>query len=232
MSGQGLSYADLQSAVMFNTLSPSRYTSFVQRWLNDGVRDACRRLDLFASQEVAPYSGSTGVVTTAGNFYLVDSVWLATGAATTLVELVRQQSQYVLRPLPTADAATVSSGASATPLFYEASAQGASPALQLRVVAPASAGGMVAVTGRVFPAAMSSGSDLNPLGAEFDDALIAFCRARAFRYEDDHQAAALWKQEYEQILRVAAPQDLLHDDGPQVTPGTWGDGLSPMSGGG
>lgn len=230
MSGLGLSYADLQSAVMFNTLSPQRYSSFVSRWLNDAVRDACRQLDLFASQEVAPFDGTTGVVTPTQTFWRVDSLWLASGSASTSVEAVRTQSQYRLAPLPAADGATVTAGGFGTPRFYEASF--VVPAIQLRVVAPPAAGGVVAITGRIHPPAMSSGSDLNPLGAELDDALIAFARARAFRYEDDHQAAAFWQQEYDARLRASAPVDLLHDDGPLITPGSWGDGLEPMSGGG
>jgi hypothetical protein len=59
--------------------------------------------------------------------------------------------------------------------------------------------------------------------ADYHDALVSYARSKAFRAEDDFEAATAHMADWTAAL-VAARVDLQHasEDGPVVTPGMWG----------
>lgn len=220
-----MTYAELQTAALFNTFSSARYLTYMQRFLNDGVLDICQQFNLFPSVEAAAFSGSSAVTLTQ-TFWKVNEVRLGrTYTGLNPNSIAADVTYQTLAPAGT----VVSSGSPGVPTvdgyyyFKYLPADGS----QFSVSLPSS--GVVVVQGYTRPTLMSSDSHVSGLPNECDDALVAFARARAFRYEDDFQMAQFWKAEYEARLREIA-RTFEPTSGPDVIPGCWDDiGPGPFS---
>jgi hypothetical protein len=88
-------------------------------------------------------------------------------------------------------------------------------------VGPVTGAGTVVIQGLRRPAIMDGDSDTTGLGADLDNAVVAFAKARLFELEDDFEAARAWDDRYERYLHVAS--QVTHNAAPVVTPGTWYD---------
>jgi hypothetical protein len=224
----GSTYLELQDAVLFNTLG-ERFRAPAKVWLNDAVRDVCRRLRIQKSACVGT-TDANGTLTLAASFWRVSEVYtVASTVAAGAVSLttVEQFADRRLSPISSASGAVLTAS-TGTPYSYEAIVTGG--AVALRVLPAPAVGTKVAVIGYAFPTAMSVDADTSGLSPDLDEALVSFCRARAFRREDDLQMASMWDQEYITRLRNVLPSVVSHQDGPLVTPGEgYGD---PWTGGG
>ena len=216
----------LSDLVLTNTFSSSRYGELVKAWLNDGVQDVCRRLDLLKGYEVLAVTN--GIVAQATlPFWRVDEVWTASGPAASTEAAFRQQASRWLEPIPY-DSPALAGSNNGEPCWFtvrKAPIAGRYSTLQIGVH-PAGAS-FVAVAGRQRPAIMDADADTSGLDAELDDAIVAYVKARCFRNEDDFEMAASWQQEY--MSQLGAYATTPHS-GPIVTPGTW-EQTSPRSGG-
>lgn len=228
-SGSAMTFVELQDAVLFNTLG-ERYRASAKVWLNDGVRDACRRLRLQKTACVGT-TDANGTLTLATTFWRILQVYsmpLATATGSTSVATIEQTGDQRLAPIPAASAGT-DTPTTGRSWGYEAVISGG--VVTVRVAPAPLAASRVAVIGYGFPTAMSADSDSSGLTGDLDEALVAFARARGFRREDDLQMAAMWEQEYTTRLRAVLPAVVSNQDGPMVTPGTDGVG-DPWTGGG
>lgn len=208
-----MTYAELKSAVLFNTFSTSRYGTFVARWLNDAVLDVCQMFELFPSVESAQLSVSTPVTLTQ-NFWKVNEVRLGRSyVGTNPDSIAADVTGTVLAP---AGSNLVAPGSSIDGYYYfRYLPEGGS---QFSVTLPRPS--IVVVQGLTRPPIMSADSDLSGLPSEVDDALVAFARARAFRYEDDFAMAQMWQGEY--VARLGAVQpSFVETGGPEIIPGCW-----------
>jgi hypothetical protein len=84
-------------------------------------------------------------------------------------------------------------------------------------VTPAGQTGKVGIIGQQRPPIMAGDTDPTGLGADLDDAVVSWAKARAFRQEDDFEMSAAWRAEFEAALTTAATSPV--DDGPVITPG-------------
>ena len=224
--GGGSSLNTLKDMVLANTFSTSRYGTLVTRWLNDGVMDICRRLDLLKGYEILAVAD--GVVAQANlPFWRVDEVWTADGPAASTEAAFRQQSNHWLEPIPY-DSPALAGSSNGTPAWYAVRrVTGASPFSTLQITLHPGGSSFAAIAGRQRPEPMVVDEDSSGLDYELDDALVAFAKARCFRNEDDFEMSAGWKQEY--MERLGAYSSAPHS-GPVVTPGTW-EQTSPRPGG-
>lgn len=211
-----MTYAELQDAVLFNSFREG-YRTIVARYLNEGVSDLCRRLELFAVQKVVATDAS-GVVELP-QMFRVDAVFLADGAATEDPQLVRTQTRYQLQPMGLRQAAmdVMTPGGGTESAAYRVTTVASATGVATRIETFPSAG-FIAVTGLEKPTAMSLDADTSGLSPELDGALIAYARMRAFQAEDDMALAGQWGGEYERALRNVAIQRI-PSDAPIVTPG-------------
>lgn len=225
-----LTLSGLTDEVMFNAFEGAAFTVRAQRFLNEAVNEIGRRVGVFVkAYEVAPFD-ATGAVALTLPFFRVEEVWLCAGpAATTSTALVSQATRR-LRPIEQ-DSGGMIVVRSGGPFAYQTeNVPGDRPLTSVKVF-PSASTGFIGVVGRALPAKMTASTDLSGLGGEWDDALICFARSRCFRAEDDFQAAQVWMAEFEQHLRTMAKIKSAAQDGPIVTPGSWNDGGSPVSGG-
>lgn len=216
----------LSDLVLTNTFSSSRYGELVKAWLNDGVMDICRRLDLLKGYQVLAVTN--GIVAQATlPFWRVDEVWTADGPAASTAAAFRDQARRWLEPIPY-DSPALAGANDGQPCWYtvrRSPTAGRHSALEVAV--HPSGASFVAIAGRQRPALMTADASTTGLDAELDDALVAYVKARCFRNEDDFELAASWQQEY--MGQLGAYNTAPHS-GPIVTPGTW-EQTSPRSGG-
>jgi hypothetical protein len=221
-------FTELRTAVRQNTLSPTRYDdTIVGRWLNDAVADVCRRLRQSKALEVAAYD-ENGAVTLVTSFWQIREVWTATGATGVDPTDFQRRGNYRLVPSPRSSGLILSPSVG-QPMWYEATF---GPDGVKMDVLPVGVAGNIAVVGYARPTPMSADDDLSGLGPEADEALVAFCRARAFRREDDLNMSQMWEMEYTARLRSLLPAHIQHGDGPNVTPGYEDCWSEPFTGGG
>jgi hypothetical protein len=229
-STSGATFGQLQDLVLTNAFSASRYTEFSKAWLNDAVTDVCRKLRVQRNMTVLNYDATGLVAQPATPFFHLEELWLAkAGSSGSGEQAFAANAIAKLEPLPTRSTAPV---VGTTPVFYTArrAAAPASRYPQLRIVVlPVAAAGQVAIVGLQRPTVMAATGDLTGLGADLDDAVLAFVKARMFRNEDDVDMSTFWQAEYERCLRGAVWLEN-HSDGPSTTPGTWDDGLLPDGG--
>lgn len=217
--------AQLAEMVWGNTFSSTRYAEFISAWLNDGVLDICRRLRIHRSYAILDVAAGGLVTQPASPFYHVEALWTATGATGTGEAAFGAQVQTRLEPLPQPSTAGYTGS---TPIVYTAR-RVTHPTqrytgLQITVI-PQVAAGKVGIVGLTRPPVMDTDDDVSGLGADLDDALIAFAKARAFRQEDDFEMSNAWKVEYEGSLRSALFVPEINE-GPITTPGSWDDGYA------
>ena len=216
----GATRDQLVELVIANSFSAGRYTEFARTWLNDAVTDVCRKLQMQRGIEIRDHDVAGVVSQPTQPFFHVDELWLAHPSATGTGE--QAFAQYArTRLVPLRDRGTAGM-VGTTPNCYTARRVAFTnryPQLQLTVV-PASAVGKVAIIGLQRPAVMDQAEDVSGLGADLDDALVAFVKRRCFRAEDDTDMANFWQAEYLSALRDA---DWLQadDDGPHVVEGAW-----------
>lgn len=212
---------DLVELVIASSFSAARYTAMVQKWLNDAVTDVCRRLKIQRAYEVLAYDASGLVVQPERPFFHVEELWWASAGALASGERdFISRAELRLEPLP--EGTDLTRMRSSSPFWYSARRVAYTsryPQLQI-VVLPTTTAGFVAIKGLQRPAVMDAAGDLSGLGADLDDALVAYAKARCFRNEDDFEMSKLWQGEYELELRGVV--QLENDsDGPDVVPGTW-----------
>ncbi|HEU4975286.1 MAG TPA: hypothetical protein VFT50_09370 [Baekduia sp.] len=220
----GATRAQLVDLCTSQAFSSSRYGEMLKAWLNDGVLEVCRRLSIVQGAALCDFDADGIVTQPAAPFFKVREVWLCTTGATGSTErAVRAAARYQLAPLDPDVASLVDRGVSlAQPLRYAvrrttaAAGAGRSPSMQI-VVEPGGSAGTVGVIGLQRPPVMSADTDVTGLGADFDDAVVAFAKSRAFRQEDDTEMAAFWRAEFDLALR--ANLEVGVDDGPIITPG-------------
>lgn len=221
-------YLQLQDAVLFNTLG-ERFRVPVKTWLNDAVRDVCRKLRVQKTACVGT-TDTYGNVTLATEFWRVGQVYTVPSTTATGVAQIGTIEQVADRRL--APSASMSGSLLVPnvgqPFAYDAVRVGGT--VSVRVLPTPAVGTKVAVIGYGFPTAMSADGDTSGLSPDLDEALVAFCRSRAFRREDDLQMAAMWDAEYTARLRAVLPAQVSNSDGPLITPGE--DGGDPWTGGG
>lgn len=228
------SLTNLLALTLGNTFSSVKYEEQAKKFLNDAVFDLCRRLGMVRRTIACAYS-SAGVVTQPssavyvhGPFFQVNEVWLADSSATgTGDQLIANYGVTKLEPLPFETAGDVGYG----PSYYTVrNAYGYSayaPAADITVVNPTAAGTVI-VSGLVRPAVMSSTSAVTGLGPDFDWPVVAYAKSKLFMLEDDPEMAAQWQSEYMNAVQQAARPR--HQDGPDITPGTWDGDSSPARG--
>lgn len=225
----GATREQLRDLVVQQSFSPGRYAELANLWLNDAVTEVCRRLDIVHGALVLPYDAS-GLVTQgtppSNQFWRVDAVYPVDANATGFNEqTVRQAARYQLTPLPWDQALAPLSNAG-RPCYYSVrrgfeianGGSGRNAPVAIRV-SPVLAAGKVGVVGQLRPAAMTTDTQTSGLGADVDDALVAFAKARAFRQEDDMDMSNAWRGEFEAALRTLSTSPV--EDGPVITPGTW-----------
>jgi hypothetical protein len=225
-----LTLSGLTDEVMFNAFEGAAFTVRAQRFLNEAVNEIGRRVGTFLkAYEVAPYD-TTGAVALTLPFFRIEEAWICQGPIGTTSAALVSQSTRRLRPL-TQDSGAMIVVRSGGPIAYQTEhVPGDRPLVSLKVF-PSATTGFIGVAGRALPPKMVNPTDVSGLGGEWDDALIAFARSRCFRTEDDFQAAQVWMAEFDQHLRTMAKVKNPAQDGPIVTPGSWDDGGSPVSGG-
>jgi hypothetical protein len=225
-----LTFSELTDEVMFNAFEGAAFTVRAQRFLNEAVNEIGRRVGVFLkAYEVAPFD-TTGTVTTTTPFFRVEEAWICQGPAASTEAALAAQATSRIAPI-SQDSGVMTARNAGTPTGYQTEhAIGDRPLVTIRVF-PATTGGFLGIVGRALPVKMTSSTDYSGLGGEWDDALISFARSRCFRAEDDFQAAQVWMTEFEQHLRTMAKVKSPAQDGPIVTPGTWDNGGSPVSGG-
>lgn len=225
-----LTFSGLTDEVMFNAFAGADFTVRAQRFLNEAVNEIGRRVGVFLkAYEVAPYD-STGAVALTLPFFRVEEAWICQGPVGTTSAALVSQSTRRLRPIAQ-DSGAMIVVRSGGPIAYQTEhVAGDRPLISLKVF-PSATTGFIGVVGRALPAKMVNPTDVSGLGGEWDDALVCFARSRCFRTEDDFQAAQVWMAEFEQHIRTMAKVKNPAQDGPIVTPGSWDDGGSPVSGG-
>ena len=226
VSGDGDTYTNLQERVWLNSFSSTRYAELAKRALNDSVTAICRRLSLFEAYEVLAFAASTGLVTQPTQKWLsILEVWNATAtAAVSGEQAFANAANFPLSRIEHHELGGLSTGTG--PYGYIVRRKkapvstGFVPLLDVIVTPPPSSGGFVAVKGLQRPAVMSTGSDVTGLGAELDQAVVAFAKAALYDNEGDAEMASYWRTRYEAELRQAIAGGV-EDDGPDVVDGTW-----------
>lgn len=190
-SAGGHTFSELVNLVLSNSFSSTRYETFTKRYLNDAVTDVCRRMQIIRDMETVEYD-SDGIVTQpARPFFLVEDVWLADGSGAV--------SFTARRPVgPDTD--------------Y--------PQVEIELD-PVSSAGTVIIIGLRRPLLMVADDDTSGLGADLDNALVAFAKARLFEHEDDFEMSQRWDAKYQEHLVVNSQPT--HYAAPVITPGTWYD---------
>lgn len=225
-----MTYLEMQDEVLFNSFDALKFRSRIKRWLNDGVNELCRRVGLMKIYEVCAYD-SAGVVTFVQRFHTVQEVWVANGPIASTAAAVAGQSTYRLAPMPYASPVLAGTEQGLAGFYIvEHAGNTTGPGIAMRIV-PHAASGFVSVTGKGTPAPMSTDASTSGIGQEFDEILIAFARSRAFRAEDDFEAAREYMADFDRGIRYASMAKRAHQDGPDLVGGMWSD-ETPFTGGG
>jgi len=224
-AAESQTFAELKVAVTNQAFSQGRYTTQVSRFLNEAVSETCKRMRWQRGHEILDYHADGRVTQSPNPFWRVEELYLASDLATGSGEAaIAQYATTKLEPLPTRSPAGLPNG---TPMFYSARRSGGM-ALDIIVMPASSTGGKVAITGLQRPGAMVLDTDTSGLGEDMDRGLIAWAKSRCFEIEDDIEMAQYWKAQWEACLTEGALEP--QDDGPIVTPGTWGDGELALGG--
>lgn len=211
----GATLADLRGYTLTQSFSSTRYSTLINRWLNDAVLEVCRRLNIIQGAEILAFDATGRVSAPSLPFFRVREAWLCTPQSTGFDEAaIALAAMCKLHPMPWDQA--INTSRIGAPQYYSTK-RGSTTAVEVRVITTAP--GKVGIVGQQRPEAMLVDTDISGLGADLDDALVAFAKARAFRQEDDFEMSNAWKGEFELSLRTAAFDPA--DDEPQVTPGTW-----------
>lgn len=223
----GDTFLELQDLVLGNTFSAVKYREQSKKLLNDAVTEACRKLRVHRAQAVCAFSAAGVVTQPTTPFFRIDEVWLAaTGATGTGEQAMATYAASKLEPLPAASPAEMGGGE-----FYVARRKldptTRYPQLEIVVVDPGAAGSVV-ISGLQRPAVMDEDTDLTGLGADLDWAVVAYAKAKLFLLEDDPEMAGVWANEFQGALNTAAQTS--HQDGPDITPGTYEDDAHPQRG--
>jgi hypothetical protein len=218
-AASGESLSDLVEMFTSQSFSAARYGELAKRWLNDGVLEVCKRLQVMQGAAICDYA-ATGIVTQpASPFFVVHEVWMVhPNASGSTVAAISAAERCPLAPLPPDRRTFVGRGSA--PCFYNAQRAGAvsGQGVPLQItIAPAVAAGRVGIVGLQRPPLMAMNADVTGLGADLDDAVVCWAKSRAFRNEDDAEMSGFWRSEFEAALRSGAMVGT--DDGPVVTPG-------------
>lgn len=215
----GATRAELAELVLAQNFNPARYADKVNRWLNDGVLEVCKRLGVVRAAAICAFD-ATGVVTQpATPFFKVNEVWIVdSGASGTTEAAIAAAARWRLAPLPTDHVALT--GRAVQPAFYTAQRGGAATGrhVPLQITVGTSAPGRVGIVGLQRPAVMDEDTDVTGLGADLDEAVVAWATSRAYRQEGDVDVARYWRDE-EFTLALRSGVDVGVADGPIVTPG-------------
>lgn len=218
----GATRGQLVDLCTLQSFGAARYAELLKAWLNDAVLEICKRLDAVRGAAICPFDANGIVTQPAAAFFKVNEVWLCNAGATGTTETaIRAAARYPLAPLAVGHTTLIDRALPVnSPLYYVArrgvAGTGRGTPLQL-VIEPASSAGTVGIVGLQRPPVMAADTDVTGLGADLDEAVIAFAKARAFRQEDDFEMSNAWKNEFEAALRGGA--DIGSRDGPIVTPG-------------
>ena len=199
-----LTFRQIQDEVLNHGFDES-YRPRVKNWVNEGQQRFARAIRSPASQEVAVISVSSTNVTAGlpSDFERLESVYDTTVSklldSSSLKEILQAPARFGRPNLFAVDNSTSSL------VFYPA--PDADFSFQLRYWAA--------------PTDLSADSDQSIIPAAWQDLLITYALMKAYRAEDDFEAAAFYNNQFREDLARAAVDLQYRDISPQQVPGTW-----------
>lgn len=212
MTFAGRSYKSLQDEVLQYQFSESKYRPLVAVWLNDAQRKAVIQSEFRTQQEVKAFTTTSGDGTLELpsnfarwiDFYDTELNWPLTA-----LEL----REY--------DALVTTSG---RPTAYTVAGD------QITLWPTPDAAYGLSLRYWRLPADMVADGDEPEIPAQYHEVLIAYAMNKAYLRENDYQAAATWKAEWEAgVLKMRG--EAQHDtfSGPKQVGGSWGaDSVFPV----
>lgn len=177
-------YRDLQLEALGNDFDSSAYLGRVKQWLNDGLRDIARRVNVPALEATTTV---TVLADTATYAVPVDML--------RLLELVDLPRRRILEEVDRA-ALDMSLDVRGTPTSFALFDN------QIVLWPTPDAAATLTLRYQQNPLALSADSSDSTatIPDEYAHMLVCFVRARLFRAEDDFEAANFWKAEYTDLL--------------------------------
>lgn len=180
-----LTFLDLQNQTLgaVTDFDTTVYGALAKQWLNDGLHDVVRRVNipaLQATESVAVVAGTAG--------YALPSIvlrvfWMFDPATGQEIQQIDQRAVDTARP---------SAGGPRVFTLYDN---------QITLYPTPIAAGTLSYRAQLDTASMVADADLPaPLPDSYAYMLVCFARERLFRHEDDFQAATTWQAEYERML--------------------------------